>query len=209
MLTAVVTGVLVAGTPTADAQTSLRPFRGYVEGVILADLDPATYAEGSHTSPATAFAAGITFPTPWTVRFEGVLPAWHTNAVDDRFSFAGRTMTTTGTQRHRLSTYSFLTGYEFSMAPRIRLTPLVGVGFTRHADKVDVVSQTQLASGAVTRTPEVTDDVETLTTISYGADFSIAVTQRIGIVPQIRFDTITEHLGAPRFRPGLGLRVGF
>ena len=209
MLTAVVTGVLVAGTTTADAQTSLRPFRGYVEGGILADLDPGNYVEGTHTSPATTFAAGITFPTPWTVRFEGVLPAWHTNTVDDRFSFAGRTMTRTGTQRHRLSTYSFLTGYEFSMAPRIRLTPLVGVGITRHSDKVDLLSQTQLATGAVTRESEVSEEVEQLTTITYGADFSIAVSPRVAIVPQIRFDTITEHLGAPRFRPGVGLRVGF
>jgi hypothetical protein len=207
MMTAVVAAMLIVNTTTARAQTS--PRRGYVEGGMLADFDPDTYAEGTHTAPAATFAAGYTFPSHWSVRVEGVLPAWHTNTVNESFSFAGRTTTDTGTEQHRLSTYSFLTGYEFSIAPRVRLTPLVGVGLSRHTDKLDLLSQMRASSGAITTQSEVSSDAEWLTAISYGADFSISVSPRLAIVPQIRFDTTPGFSAVPRFRPGVAVRVGF
>src|SRR5262245_6898755 len=98
--TVIMTALLVASTTVARAQTASRPYRGYVEGGILADVDPETFGEGNDIVPAGKFAVGVTFQTPWTLRFEAAAPAWHTNTVDERYSFSGRTMMESGTERH-------------------------------------------------------------------------------------------------------------
>jgi hypothetical protein len=213
LMTIVVGTAMLLISTTAGAQTPLRQVGPYVEAGILADVDPDSFEEGTHTVPAATFAAGFTFNSSWTLRFESVLPAWHTTTVDESDSFSGVTESISGTQQHRLSTYSFLVGYEIPIAARIRIVPLVGVGLTNHADKIDIRYQVLRSGAAVMSESEVSENADWLTTFSYGADFVIAVSPRVAIVPQIRFDTVKydmdDEVGTPRFRPGVGVRLGF
>lgn len=207
MLTAVVAAILVVNATAARAQST--PRRGYVEGGILADIDPDTYAEGADVTPAPTFAAGYTFASRWTVRAEGVVPLWHTHKLNETYSFSGRTTTETGTQQHRLETYSFLTGYEFRIASKLRLTPMLGVGASRHTDKIAVQRQMRLSTGAVTAQDENSTESDWYTSLTFGADFAIDVSPRLAVVPQFRFDGAPAYSGLPRFRSGVTLRFGF
>ena len=67
----------------------------------------------------------------------------------------------------------------------------------------------RLSNGAVTTQSEVSDNTEWLTAISYGADFSIYLSDRLAIVPQIRYDYTPGFSSVPRFRPGVAVRFGF
>src|SRR5262245_21684123 len=95
----VITGLLVASAAPVGAQSAPDGSRGYVDAGFLADLDPYTYSDGTHGSPGGLFAAGVAFPSRWTMRFETALPAWHTEKVDTQYTSGGRTMTDSGVEK--------------------------------------------------------------------------------------------------------------
>jgi hypothetical protein len=109
-------------------------------------------------------------------------------------------------RRHRISTYAALVGHDFPFSRRVQITPVFGLGIADHADQ----GRTTFTPPVATFSGPVTfDDRELVFTASFGADVAVALTSRVGLVPQLRVHALVGPEGAaPILRPGIAIRVG-
>jgi hypothetical protein len=201
--------ILAATTGMAQAQTT-SGFRWFADGGALVDIDPYTYDYGSaDASAGFSGSVGGIIGNGWSVRFETTRPTWHKDDVSSYRSTATTVVDMSGTNRHRISTYTFLAGKDFGLGRRVTLTPLFGASAARHSDREESVVITN-RSGVVTNRSDSSNYHETLGLFSGGADAAFAVTPRIAVVPHIRVhvDPRSED-GSAIVRPGLAFRVRF
>ena len=200
--------MLAATSSLASAQTP-SGFRGFADVSIVADVDSNTYSADSDTRPAIAGTIGVALPRNWSVRFEGTLPAWHEEDYDYSYGSGTQKTTESGVERHRISTYSFLFGKEFTVGRRVAVTPLVGLSAARHSDQEDGIVERNRA-GVVTREFSNYDAHDMLSTFTVGADVPITLTPRISIVPGFRTHAVLGYEGGfSIWRPGIAFRWRF
>lgn len=202
--------ILAATTGVAQAQTT-SGFRWFADGGALIDIDPYTYDYDSADGSAGFFGSvGGIIGNGWSVRFETTRPGWHKDVYESSYRPTATTVvTTSGTNRHRISTYTFLAGKDFVIGRRVTLTPLFGASAARHSDREEWVVRTN-RSGALTSRSDSSSHHEMLGLFSGGADAAFAVTRRVAVVPQVRVhvDPRSED-GSAIVRPGLAFRVRF
>lgn len=203
-----VAALLAATTGVAQAQTTSGS-RWFADGGALIDIDPYTYDSADASAGVFASVGGI-IGNGWSMRFERTHPAWHTQTYEDSYgSTATTAVTTSGTNRHRISTYAFLAGKDFEVSKRLTLTPLFGISIARHSDREESLVRTN-RSGVVTSRSNSDSQHEMIALLSGGADFAIAVTRQIAVVPNLRVQVDPRSEDASAIvRPGLAFRVRF
>lgn len=203
--TLAIAALAILAATTVQAQSVVRSPRAYLDGGIAADLDPNTYASGLDSRPAGALAIGAALPHRWTLRFEATVPSWHEESNTSTCSrcFPQGPVTISQMQQHRISTYAFMTGRDFSLGRRVQFTPLIGATVSDHEDHNEVTFSPAVVA------PGPSTNHEPLFIVSWGVELAIAVTERVAIVPGLRMHVVPGYDEAlPIVRPGLTIRVG-
>lgn len=203
--------VLIAGAlaGTASAQGAGSDSRGFVLGGIAVDGDQNTYNyETVDSRPAFYGGIGVGLPRRWNVRFEATEPVWHDQ--DYSFAYGSSTVTSvTGTNRHRISTYTSMLGHDFGTG-RVVVTVLGGLGVALHADQEHEV-RTVTAAG---KSPDVRQfnrkTSEALGVIGLGVDVAVALNDKLALVPSFRTYAFPQYeQGFSMWRPGVAVRWRF
>lgn len=200
--------LLTLATPAA-AQT---PY-GFVEGGILADYDPTLRADTTTTAGVSG-SLGVFFTPRWSLRAEFDYPQWHgtrrtgeSRVVDHLEAFDLR-------EDGRAPTWSVLAGRHYAQDSRVGFAWVAGLtAAQRHSRTRGWTERRDLQGNVITRT-DIDNDSSGYTwpALTAGADVTIALTNRLALVPQIRVHTyggLSEHTSDFFARPRIALRWRF
>src|SRR5262245_61940832 len=203
------TVLLTLTAAAAQAQSAYSSPRFYFMAGTVADFDPNTYSDDTTGTPAIKTSIGASLSHRWTTRFELTIPRWHETPFTSTCGCSAARTTTSGTDSHRITTYDFLFGRDLSVSRRVQFTPLIGFSAASHADRENETVTITRASGTTVESNSQ-DHKELITSIAWGVDLTLAISERVAIVPQLRMNTLLQYSDAgPIVRPGVAVRIGF
>ena len=203
------TVLLTLTAAAAQAQSAYPSPRYYADVGTVADFDPNSYADDTTATPSIKTGIGASLPHRWTTRFELTIPRWHETPYTYTCGCSGARTTTSGTDSHRIATYDFLIGRDLSISRRVQFTPLIGFSVASHADRENETLTTTRTSGTLVDSTS-RDHHELIPSLVWGVDLSLAVSEHVAIVPQVRMNAFPQYDDARAIvRPGVAVRIGF
>lgn len=200
--------VLILATPAA-AQTR----DGFVEGGFLADYDPTLRADTTTTAGVTG-SAGIFITPRWSLRLEVDYPQWHgthrtgeSRVVDHIEAFELQ-------EDGRSPSVSLVAGRHYAQESRVGFSWVAGLTATQRESRTNGWTERRDLQGNVTDHTDIDRRGRGYTwwAATAGADVTIALTNQLALVPQIRVHTyggLSEHTSEMFVRPRVALRWQF
>lgn len=200
--------LLALATPAA-AQAR----HGFVEGGVLADYNPTLRADQATTAGVTG-SAGVFITPRWSLRLEIDYPQWHGTHGTGESRVADHIEAFDIQEDGRAPSLSLLVGRSHAQKSRVSFAWVAGVTATRREFRTSGWTERRDLQGNVTRHTEIDRQYpgNTWWAATAGADMTIALTNQLALIPQIRVHTyggLSEHTSEVFVRPRVVLRWQF
>lgn len=200
--------LLTLATPAA-AQTR----HGFVEGGFLADYNPTLRADQTTTAGVTG-SAGVFITPRWSLRLEIDYPQWHGSHRSGENRVADHLEAFDIQDDGRSPSMSLLVGRDHAQESRVSFSWVAGLTATRREFRTSGWTERRDLQGNVTNHTEIDrrSPGHWWWAGTAGADITIALTNQLALIPQIRVHTyggLSEHTSEVFVRPRVVLRWQF
>lgn len=201
--------LLLMVVTSAAAQTR----RVFVEGGVLADYNPTLRADETTTAGVTG-SAGVFITPRWSLRLEVDAPRWHASHRRGETRVVDRIEAFDLHDEGRSPSISVLAGRDHPLSSRVGLAWVAGLTRTQREFRTSGWTERRDLDGHVTAHTEINRRSPTHTwwAGSIGGDLTVALTERLQLIPQVRVHTyggLSEHTSEVFVRPRLVVRWQF